>query len=216
MYLCAISFSLLWHFGTFGIISNYVSVGKIWICTCSLYIAHSYFFVHTNPYVCMSLSSHVYNFLLLYLRMDWHLFGRLTYVHMYHLKFDQPMVNQCISTDVSLNTIMGMYYQVCTYVSYPKRNNIQLIISTVIILTVQYCTYMCVLTYTNASHLFKGIVMANVGISWFDNYYFLTKISLYIHTGLPKQVDCPILRMYHVRQNRWALNLSVLLMELGY
>ena len=147
MCLCAISFSLLWYFGTFGIISNYVSVGKIWIRTCSLYIAHSYFFVHTNPYVCMSLSSHVYNFLLLYLRMDWHLFGRLTYVHMYHLKCDQPMVNQCLSIYVSLNTIMGMYYQVCTYVSYPKRNNIQLIISTVIILTVQYCTYMCVLRY---------------------------------------------------------------------
>jgi len=57
------------------------------------------------------------------------------------------MVNQCLSIYVSLNTIMGMYYQVCTYVSYPKRNNIQLIISTVIILTVQYCTYMCVLRY---------------------------------------------------------------------
>ena len=169
MCLCAISCRLLWYFGTFGIISNYVSVGKRWICTCSLYIAHSYFFAHTNPYVWVS--SHVY-FLLLYLRMDWHLFGRLTYVHMYHLKCDQPMVNQCLSTDVSLNTIMGMYYQVCTYVSYPKRNNIQLIISTVIILTVQYCTYMCVLTYTNASHLFKGIVMANVGISSFYNYYF--------------------------------------------
>ena len=143
------------------------------------------FFAHTNPYVWVS--SHVY-FLLLYLRMDWHLFGRLTYVHMYHLKCNQPMVNQCLSTDVSLNTIMGMYYQVCTYVSYPKRNNIQLIISTVIILTVQYCMYMCVLRYTNASHLFKGIVMANVGISSFYNYYFQLK---YLYTYIQDY------------QNRW-------------